>query len=61
MSHIRRLVEINENSFDIREGFIDFIHLEMKTVEGNTEAIRAQHTIQSKRKRYGLNLSVCRC
>ena len=54
MSQIIRFVEIKHNSIDIKEAFIDFIPLEVKTAEGITEAIT------SKLGRDGLNLSGCR-
>ena len=54
MSQIIRFVEIKRNSVDIKEAFIDFIPLEVKTAERITEAIT------SKLERDGLNLSDCR-
>ena len=53
MSQITRFVETKRNSVDIKEAFIDFNPLEVKTAEGITQAIT------SKLERDGLNLSDC--
>ena len=57
MSQIIRFVEIKRNSVDIKEAFIDFIPLEVKTAEGITEAITS---ITSTLEIDGFNFNDCR-